>query len=79
MTKTISLKLPADLHAKLAQMSQRRKVPKSQVVRAALKAYFAHTRGAEPSCTQLAGDLVGSVDGPTDLASNPKHLRGYGR
>ena len=78
--KTISLKLPDDLHARLAQMSRRRSVGKSEVVRAALEAYFAGTAAAAgPSCADLAGDLVGSLSGPKDLASNPKHLRGYGR
>jgi hypothetical protein len=79
MQKTISLKLPAELHAKLVQLSHNRKLPKSQVVRAALEAYFNQTRGSKPSCAQLAADLVGSLEGPSDLASHPKHLRGYGR
>lgn len=31
------------------------------------------------SVLDLAGDLVGCVDGPPDLATNPKHLDGYGQ
>jgi hypothetical protein len=78
--KTVSLKLPDDLHAKLAELSRKRSAAKSEVIRAALEAYFAAARnGAEPSCADLAGDLIGAVAGPKDLATNPKHLRGYGR
>jgi hypothetical protein len=29
--------------------------------------------------TRLAGDIVGSVDGPPDLSTNPKHVRDYGK
>jgi hypothetical protein len=78
--KTVSLKLPDDLHAKLAQMSRKRSAAKSEVIRAALEAYFASAGcSGEPSCADLASDLIGTVAGPKDLASHPKHLRGYGR
>ena len=79
MMKSISLKLSADLHARLAQLSRKRNVAKSEVVRAALEAYLNGTSAAEPSCAELAAELVGSLDGPADLATNPKHLKGYGR
>ena len=76
----VSLKLPDDLHAKLVQLSNRRGAAKSDVIRDALEAYFAAAgNGIQSSCTDLAGDLVGSVAGPSDLATNRKHLRGYGR
>ena len=79
--KNISLKLPDELHARLARVSEQRGAAKSEVVRAALEAYFAASPGPPNgvSCADLAGDLVGSLDGPTDLATNPRHLRGYGR
>ncbi len=36
--------------------------------------------GKHGSALDLAGDLVGSVEGgPGDLATNPKHLNDYGR
>jgi hypothetical protein len=34
---------------------------------------------AAGSVLDLAGDVVGSVAGPRDLGSNPKHLRGFGK
>ncbi len=78
--KTISLKLPPELEARLAQWSQARGVGRSEVVRAALEAYFAgQADGAGPSCADLAAGLIGCVAGPADLASTPRHLAGYGR
>ncbi len=31
------------------------------------------------SALELAGDLVGSVEGPGDLSTNPKYMEGFGR
>lgn len=31
------------------------------------------------SALELAGDLVGSVEGPRDLSTNPKYLEGFGQ
>jgi hypothetical protein len=78
--KNISLKLPDDLHARLARVSKDRGTAKSEIVRDALEAYFAGSQnGAGPSCLDLARDLAGVLDGPRDLATNPKYMRGYGR
>ena len=77
--KNLSLKLPDGLHAKLAKASHERGAAKSDVVRDALEAYLAGAASVDMSCADLAGDLVGSVEGPVDLATNPKHMRGYGQ
>ena len=77
--KHISLKIPDELHAMLVQVSERRAAAKSDVIRAALESYFAGKNGAGLSCADLAGELVGSLSGPADLATNPKHMKGYGR
>jgi hypothetical protein len=79
MKKTISLKLPAELESQLARLSRQRSVTRSEIVRAALEAYLATGTAAPRSCLDLAGDLPGSLEGPADLASNPRHLKGYGR
>lgn len=78
--KSVSLKLPDDLHAKLAQLSRQRGAAKSDVIRDALVAYFetAPSRINGVSCLDLAGDLIGSLEGPADLATNPRHMHGYG-
>ena len=78
--KNVSLKLPDELHAKLTQLSQQRGAAKSDVIRDALEVYFAGAKnGSHMSFAELAGDLIGSVEGPVDLATNPKYMRGFGR
>ena len=78
--KSVSLKVPDELHAKLATLAAQRNVGKSEVLRAALEAYFGEpVNGSEPTCADLAGNLIGCLEGPADLATNPKHMRGYGR
>jgi len=73
---TISLKLPAPLHDALNALARRRKSNRSALVREALETI---TRAKQPSVVAAAGELVGSLDGPTDLSSHAKHMRGYGK
>jgi predicted DNA-binding protein len=77
--KHVSLKLSDELDARLVKLSKQRGAAKSDVIRDALEAYFAGDRPDDMSCANLAGDLVGCLKGPADLATNPKHLRDYGR
>lgn len=78
--KTISLKLPEGLHVKLARAAREQGKTKSDVVRDALEQFLNGQRQL-PAITvgDLAGDLIGSAAGPTDLATNPKYMEGYGR
>jgi metal-responsive CopG/Arc/MetJ family transcriptional regulator len=80
--KTISLKLPAGLHAKLERAAKRKKQTKSDIVRTALEHFL---NGQPPSksrramsALELAGDLVGCAEGPGDLSTNPKYMEGFG-
>ena len=78
--KTVSLKLPEGLDSKLARLAQKRCVGKSEVIRSALEIYLQGPNLDDGfSCADLAGDLAGRLEGPVDLATNPKHLRDYGR
>jgi Arc/MetJ-type ribon-helix-helix transcriptional regulator len=78
--KTISLKLPDSLHAKLVRLAKNRKRTKSDVVREALEQMLNGTsRARSISALDLAGDLVGSCKGPGDLSTNPKYLERFGR
>ena len=78
--KTLSLKLPESLAARLTAVARKRGQSKSAVVRAVLEDYLAaSTRVAPGSCLELAADLAGCVAGPGDLSSNKKHLRGFGK
>jgi hypothetical protein len=78
--KTISLKVTEDLLRKLERTARERGQSKSEVVRAALEQFL---NGAGPaqrpmSALELAGDLVGCVEGPGDLSTNPKYMEGFG-
>lgn len=78
--ETITVKLPAPLHARLATEASRRHVTKSQLVRDCLNGIFTGSRlRGKLSCHELAKDLAGSLRGPRDLATNPRHLKGFGR
>lgn len=79
--RTLSVKLPAALEARLAALAQRRGVTKSAVIRRALEWTVSDDRGRgrAGSFLALAKDLAGSLAGPADLSYNKRRLRGYGR
>ncbi len=78
--KTLSLKLPDSLEAQLTEQANVTGRSKSELVREALiESFRKENDGGVGSCFALARDLAGCVEGPPDLSSNPKHLRGYGR
>jgi len=78
--KTLSLKIPETLEGDLVAYAAERGVSKSEVVREALKKLFGRERPAHrKSALVLVEDLVGALEGPEDLASNPAHLEGFGR
>jgi Arc/MetJ-type ribon-helix-helix transcriptional regulator len=78
--KTLSVKLPDGLDAKLAAAARQRKTTKSAVVRKALEQTLQEngkrTRG---SALDLVRDLVGCVAGPGDLSVNKAYIKHYGR
>lgn len=81
----VSMKLPERLNKRLADAARRRKRAKSEIIRQALEQFLA----AEPdapkravkkgSFLDVAGDLIGSVEGPGDLSTNPKYMEDFGR
>jgi predicted DNA-binding protein len=78
--KTLSLKLPDALVAKLSILAEKRGSSKSNLVREAVESFLAATNGlSEVSCYALATDVWGSLDGPGDLSFNKKHMEGYGQ
>jgi len=74
--KTVSVKLPSSLAAWLTRQSRKLRRSKSALVRQAIKQQRSKPGGA---CLDLMEDLCGSVRGPRDLASNPKHMEGFGQ
>ena len=78
---TITVKIPEDLDAKLEVEADSRRVSKSEVVREALIAALdrSSTREAPSAYNAMKGACGIVDDGPTDLSTNKKHLRGYGK
>jgi Arc/MetJ-type ribon-helix-helix transcriptional regulator len=79
--RTITVKIPSRLEARLRLAVARRRSTRSAVVREAIEAHVDAAQGgrAESSCLELAGDLAGALSGPPDLSSSRRRLRGYGR
>ena len=79
--KTISLKLPEGLHAKLQRAAKRCGRSKSDVVRTALEQFLNGERTVAPpgSLLERAGKLIGCLEGPGDLSYNKKHVEGFGQ
>jgi len=77
--KTISLRLPESLDNRLTAVARQRGQTRSALAREALKTFFENGGATQtPSCHDLAADLAGCSQGPGDLASNKKHMEGYG-
>ena len=78
--KILSLKLPDDLAQELSAQARSRGTTKSEVLREALVDFLAKApRPEKGSFLDLAGDLVGRLEGPGDLSYNKKYLDKYGR
>jgi Arc/MetJ-type ribon-helix-helix transcriptional regulator len=78
--RTITLKLPDGLAARVSATVRRRGVSTSALVREALEDRLgSEKRDGAGSCLDLAGDLAGVLEGPADLSSNARHLKDYGR
>ena len=78
--KTLTVKVPEELDLKLSAVAAKRRESKSALIRAALDHIVKSSEAITPnSCLDLAKDLSGSVEGPSDLSYSNKHLKGYGR
>ncbi|MGQ0657766.1 MAG: ribbon-helix-helix protein, CopG family [Chromatiales bacterium] len=77
--KTLSLKLPDELAARLSHAVRKQGQTQSELVRKAVERYLRDSHKAVEGCVlDLCADLAGCVRGSADLSSNRKHLRGYG-
>ena len=77
--RTISVKLPDELHSQLAREAKARRVTKSSLVRESLvKGLHEQPSAGAVSCYDLARDLAGTLKGLLkDLAGNPKYMDGF--
>lgn len=82
-TTTLTIKVSESLHSALRTASKQTRLTKSEIARRALAAYLTHDKAraaSAPSALARAGDLVGCFKGgPKDLASNPRHMQGFGK
>ena len=77
---TLSIKIDPTLVRQLDDASAREHVSRSELVRRAITAYLGRGQAPFVSALDQAGDLAGCFSGgPKDLASNPKHLKDFGR
>lgn len=77
--KTLSLKVSASIDKRLTKFVQRRGITKSDAMRAALEAYLESAgTAANGSVLDLASDLAGCIQGPGDLSTHPRHMKGFG-
>lgn len=73
---TLSIKVPVSLSARVVKLARARNSTVSAVVREALEQY-APREGT--SFAVAARAYIGSLDGgPGDLATNARHLKGFG-
>jgi predicted transcriptional regulator len=78
--KAISIKLPDPLFHDLTQRAAASASSQSEIIRTALAAYLKSDAPApSASCAERASRWAGMVQGPKDLSTNPKHLRGFGQ
>lgn len=81
--KTVTVKLPDELAIRVEKRAMRLGVSKSALLRDSLERSLGGDAGAveeEPSAYDLMKDGFGCVEsGVGDLATNPKHMEGFGR
>lgn len=78
--KTLSLKLPETLENQLNIVARKNDLSRSEIIRRALVEYFSRDKESRPgSFLDLARDLAGSIEGPSDLSTNKDYLKGYGQ
>jgi Arc/MetJ-type ribon-helix-helix transcriptional regulator len=79
VVKAISVKLPDPLLHELAQRANASASSQSEIIRTALAAYLhSDAQPSKASCADRASRWIGIMQGPADLSTNAKHLKGFG-
>lgn len=75
------MKLTPEQKRKIKRLAEREGTSAKEAVLRLVEQALADEPPAAPSGSFLEGieDLIGSVEGPADLSSNPKYLEGFGR
>jgi metal-responsive CopG/Arc/MetJ family transcriptional regulator len=75
----ITCKLPEKLAARLDSVARAEKRPKSAILRDAVEQRLKSRRlDSNVSAYDLMKQVVGTLEGPSDLATNPAHMKGFG-
>lgn len=78
--KTLVLRIPDELETQLEALASRRGQTKSAIAREVLSKGIRRRRETNLSAFDLMRDQIGIIKtGIGDLASNPKHMKGFGR
>lgn len=75
--KTITVKLPEALASWLSRRARELGRSQSELVREAIERARNGTIGQ--SCHDLVADNCGTINGPTDSSTNPKHFDRFGK
>jgi len=75
----VTCKLPKNLAAKLERAAKYERRPKQALLREAIEQRLRIKRVVgRVSAYDLVKHLVGTLEGPSDLATNPEHMNGFG-
>ena len=78
--KTLTLKISEILETQLNMLAEERGSSKSKIVREALISYVRQDNNSpKGSFLEMAEDLAGVVEGPSDLSVNKDYLESYGK
>jgi metal-responsive CopG/Arc/MetJ family transcriptional regulator len=77
--KSVTCKLPERLAAKLEGVAKAEHRSQQSVLREAIEKRLKTKRPTPaPSAYELIKHLAGTLEGPSDLATNPKYMKGFG-
>ena len=75
----VSCKLPKKLAAKLERVAKDERRSKQELLGEAIEQRLKSRRAVgRGTAYDLVKHLVGTLEGPSDLATNPEHMKGFG-
>jgi len=76
----VTFKLPKKLAAKLERVAKKERRSKQALLREAIEQRLKPRRTVgRKSGYDLVKHLCGTLKGPSDLATNPEHMKGFGK
>jgi ribbon-helix-helix CopG family protein len=76
----ISLKISDDLKNRLKALAEKQNTTPSEIIRKSIEKHLStHSAAIKGSFLDLAEDIIGCAEGPEDLSTSKKYLKGYGK